>query len=103
VRAAVDEGPDLATRSVQNPGVAQQHHAVRLLGDLFGAGHRMPTPAQGRVGVREGAGHSATLVARVPGVKNALTGILVRHRRRVPATRSAAMLAKRAAPAPVRS
>ena len=62
VRAAVDEGSHRTARAVEHPRLSQQHDAVRLLADLFRAGHRMPAPAQGRVGVGERSDHGATLV-----------------------------------------
>ncbi len=55
VGAAVDDRPHLAVRPVQGPGLTQQHHSVRLVGDVPGAGHRMPAVAQRRVRVGQNA------------------------------------------------
>ena len=62
MRAAVHDRPKLAVSPVQGPGLSQQHHAMRLLRDLSGAGYGMPASAQRRVGVRQNGGHGATLV-----------------------------------------
>jgi hypothetical protein len=62
VRTAAGETPHPTFGAVQDPGLTQEHDPVRLLGHLTGAGHRVPAPAERRVGVGEGAGHGATLV-----------------------------------------
>ena len=72
VRAAVNDGSHQPARSVQGPGLPQQHHTVRLLRDLTGAGHGMPASAQRRVRVGQNGGHGATLVRPDTGVKDTL-------------------------------
>ena len=65
VRTTVHECDDLSARSVQHPGLPQEHSPEGLLAHFGRPGHRMPAPAQGRVRVGEEAAHGDTLQRRM--------------------------------------